>query len=78
MSVNDPTKWYTFVTRVQESLNSSVTRSTKMTPFELMFGTMHTKNDFEMNEVISNEQINEFSQDRIEARHKAKANILKI
>lgn len=38
MSVENPLKWYQHVSQLQRFLNSNESRSTKKTPFELMFG----------------------------------------
>ncbi|GBN73531.1 hypothetical protein AVEN_204118-1 [Araneus ventricosus] len=43
LSHDDPTKWFKHVSNVQRVINSSSSRSTKYTPFELMMGTK-TKN----------------------------------
>ncbi|GFX10913.1 hypothetical protein TNCV_511731 [Trichonephila clavipes] len=39
LSLDDSTKWYKYVDRLQRKLNSTVCRSTKWTPFELLVGT---------------------------------------
>ncbi|GFT61055.1 transposon Tf2-8 polyprotein [Trichonephila clavipes] len=38
LSIDDPTKWYKFVDRLQRILNSTSNRSTKWSPFELLTG----------------------------------------
>ncbi|XP_071044153.1 uncharacterized protein [Parasteatoda tepidariorum] len=44
LSIKDPTKWYKFVPAVQRTINSTVSRSTQMTPFQLLTGVkMKTK-----------------------------------
>lgn len=79
MAINDTTKWHKFVGKVQMSINSTVTRSTKKTPFELMFGVkMANKDDFRLNEVLEEETTNEFTKNRLEWRQQAKLNISKI
>ncbi|GFX11652.1 transposon Tf2-6 polyprotein [Trichonephila clavipes] len=44
LSIDDPTKWYKFVDRLQRILNSTSNQSTKWSPFELLTGvTMRNK-----------------------------------
>ncbi|GFV24741.1 pro-Pol polyprotein [Trichonephila clavipes] len=46
LSIDDPTKWYKFVDRLQRILNSTSNRSTKSSPFELLTGvTMRNKEE---------------------------------
>ncbi|GFY47674.1 pro-Pol polyprotein [Trichonephila inaurata madagascariensis] len=46
LSIDDPTKWYKFVDRLERILNSTSNRSTKWSPFELLNGvTMKNKED---------------------------------
>ncbi|GFW94749.1 transposon Tf2-6 polyprotein [Trichonephila clavipes] len=47
LSIDDPTKWYKFVDRLQRILNSTSNRSTKWSPFELLTGvTMRNRKTF--------------------------------
>ncbi|GFY69022.1 transposon Tf2-6 polyprotein [Trichonephila inaurata madagascariensis] len=47
LSIDDPTKWYKFVDRLQRILNSTSNRSTKWSPFELLTGvTMRKRKTF--------------------------------
>ncbi|GFX36259.1 pro-Pol polyprotein [Trichonephila clavipes] len=39
LSLDDSTKWYKYVDRLQRILNSTISRSTKWTHFELLVGT---------------------------------------
>ncbi|GFV10124.1 retrovirus-related Pol polyprotein from transposon 17.6 [Trichonephila clavipes] len=39
LSLDDSTKWYKYVDKLQRILNSTICRSTKWTPFELLEGT---------------------------------------
>ncbi|GFX22304.1 integrase catalytic domain-containing protein [Trichonephila clavipes] len=39
LSLDDSTKWYKYVDRLQRILNSTICRSRKWTPFELLVGT---------------------------------------
>ncbi|GFW46484.1 hypothetical protein TNCV_4811711 [Trichonephila clavipes] len=46
LSLDDSTKWYKYVDRLQRILNSTISRSTKWTPFELLVGIkMRNKED---------------------------------
>ncbi|GFW32563.1 hypothetical protein TNCV_565091 [Trichonephila clavipes] len=46
LSLDDSTKWYQYVDRLQRILNSTICCSTKWTPFELLVGTkMRNKED---------------------------------
>lgn len=79
MAMEEPLKWYQHVGRLQRCINSTVSRSTKKTPFELMVGVkMRNQEDFHLNEVIEQELIDEFNRNRVEERQEAKENILKI
>ncbi|GFY38203.1 hypothetical protein TNIN_435441 [Trichonephila inaurata madagascariensis] len=44
-SLDDSTKWYKYVDRFQRILNSTICRSTKRTPFELLIGTKMEQGD---------------------------------
>lgn len=79
LSIEDPTKWYKFVDKVQQIINSTYARSTNTTPFELMTGIkMRTKEDVRIKELIESEMIKQFENGRIELRKRAKEQILKI
>ncbi|GFT63507.1 hypothetical protein TNCV_869891 [Trichonephila clavipes] len=41
LSLDDSTKWYKYVDRLQRILNSTISRSTKWTPFELLVGNQN-------------------------------------
>lgn len=73
LSVKDPTKWYKFVDRVQKAVNSTYTRSTGSTPFELLVGTkMRSKEDHEISKLVQDEIVNNFSNEREIMRKQAK------
>ncbi|GBN09767.1 hypothetical protein AVEN_84554-1 [Araneus ventricosus] len=56
LSHDDRTKWFKHVPTVQRVINSSSSRNTKYTPFELMMGTqMKNKEDIKVNEVLHEE-----------------------
>lgn len=74
-----PDAWYKHVSQVQRCLNSTFNRSTKRTPFELMFGvTMKTPEDIRLNDVISEAYEDEFSEDQNLIRKEARRSILDI
>lgn len=61
MSVADPLKWYQQVSQLQRSLNSSVTRSTNKTPFEIAFGVkMRNPEDVPLASAIEEALIEQF------------------
>ncbi|XP_055931873.1 uncharacterized protein K02A2.6-like [Argiope bruennichi] len=79
LSIDDTTKWFKFVPAVQKTLNSTVSRSTQRTPFELLAGVkLRTKQDLQILELLEQENINSFITDRENIRDDAKKNILKI
>lgn len=78
LSLEDPEKWFSNVTRVQKVLNSTNQRSVKTTPFELMFGTTMKGIDLEIKQIIDEEIQEEFKDERNEMRRNAKEQILKI
>ncbi|GIX81280.1 reverse transcriptase [Caerostris darwini] len=59
LSLEDATKWYRYVDKLQRILNSTTNRSTKFTPFELLTG-VKMKNKADMKIIsLSEEEINE-------------------
>jgi len=79
LSVDDPTKWYRHVDRVQQAINSTFSRSINATPFELLIGVkMRNKDDQQLRELINNETIALFQDSRNDLRLKAKSQILKL
>lgn len=79
LSFDDPTKWYKYVDIVQQIINSTYSRSTQMTPFELMVGVkMRTKEDLHLKELIEGEIVKQFNDDRDNMRQRAKESILRI
>ncbi|GFT13506.1 hypothetical protein TNCV_3829931 [Trichonephila clavipes] len=56
LSIDDASKWYKFVPAVQRTLNSTNSRSTQMTPFQLLTGVkMRTKQDLEILKLLEEE-----------------------
>ncbi|GFW01770.1 hypothetical protein TNCV_1232701 [Trichonephila clavipes] len=61
LSLDDSTKWYKYVDRLQRILNSTICRSTKWTPFELLVGTkMRNKEDVLIKDLVLEEMAKEF------------------
>lgn len=77
--MNDPTKWYKHVPKVQQTLNTTFQRSIGMTPFELLIGVkMKQNNDILIKDALEEEFRLHFEQDRDQLRMKAKNQILKV
>lgn len=78
LSTDDPTKWYKHVSAVQRCINGSYQRSIKMSPFELLTGVkMKDKND-DILELIEEENVQNFTEQRDELRKRAKESIQNI
>ncbi|GFS84684.1 transposon Tf2-8 polyprotein [Trichonephila clavipes] len=61
LSLDDSTKWYKYVDRLQRILNSTISRSTKWTPFELLVGIkMHNKEDTLIKDLLLEEMAKEY------------------
>ncbi|GFV81047.1 hypothetical protein TNCV_2270311 [Trichonephila clavipes] len=79
LSVDDPEKWYSHVPHLQEILNSTIQRSIKMTPFELLFGTkMKSYQDIEIVELLNDEITAQFQEQRDALRQNAKKQLYKV
>ncbi|GFX92386.1 transposon Tf2-9 polyprotein [Trichonephila clavipes] len=79
LSIDDPTKWYKFVDRLQRILNSTSNRSTKWSRFELLTGvTMRNKEDLYLRNLLMEEMVEELQEQRNQLRQDAKRNIQKI
>jgi len=79
MSIDDPEKWYKHTSRLQTVLNSTITRSTGKTPFEMLFGVkMRTDEDQELANKLEEAMQNDFFEQRQEIRKLAKENIVKL
>ncbi|GFT21546.1 transposon Tf2-6 polyprotein [Trichonephila clavipes] len=79
LSIDDPTKWYKFVDRLQRILNSTSNRSTKWSPFELLTGvTMRNREDLYLRNLLMEEMVEELQERRNQLRQDAKRNIQKI
>ncbi|GFV93488.1 retrovirus-related Pol polyprotein from transposon 297 [Trichonephila clavipes] len=76
LSLDDSTKWYKYVDRLQRILNSTISRSTKWTPFELLVGIkMRNKEDILMKDLLLEEMAKELLEQREFLRNDAKKNI---
>ncbi|GFX95197.1 retrovirus-related Pol polyprotein from transposon 17.6 [Trichonephila clavipes] len=73
LSLNDSTKWYKYVDRLQRILNSTISRSTKWTPFELLVGIkMRNKEDSLIKDLLLEEMAKELLEQREFLRNDAK------
>ncbi|GFY20719.1 retrovirus-related Pol polyprotein from transposon 17.6 [Trichonephila clavipes] len=76
ISLDDSTKWYKYVDRLQRILNSTICRSTKWTPFELLVGTkMRNTEDILIKDLLLEEMAKELLEQREFLRNDAKKNI---
>ncbi|GFX19872.1 transposon Tf2-6 polyprotein [Trichonephila clavipes] len=73
LSLDDSTKWYKYVDRLQRILNSTISRSTKWTPFELLVGIkMRNKEDILIKDFLLEEMAKELLEQREFLRNDAK------
>ncbi|GFY54624.1 retrovirus-related Pol polyprotein from transposon 17.6 [Trichonephila inaurata madagascariensis] len=76
LSLDDSTKWYKYIDRLQRVLNSTICRSTKWTPFELLIGTkMRNKKHIRIRDLLLEEMAEELQEQREFLRNDAKKNI---
>ncbi|GFY35780.1 hypothetical protein TNCV_4841571 [Trichonephila clavipes] len=76
LSLDDSTKWYKYVDRLQRILNSTISRSTKWTPLELLVGIkMRNKEDILIKDLLLEEMTKELLEQREFLRNDAKKNI---
>ncbi|GFX71198.1 hypothetical protein TNCV_3409681 [Trichonephila clavipes] len=76
LSLHDSTKWYKYVDRLQRILNSTISRSTKWTPFELLVGIkMRNKEDILIKDLLLEEMAKELLEQREFLRNEARKNI---
>lgn len=79
MSAVRPGEWYKYLSVAQQCLNTTLHRSIGMTPFRLLFGVHpHLRDDPDIRNLLQNEQIIAFQDDRDELRNQAKENIMKV
>lgn len=78
LSADRSETWYKYVSKVQSVVNSTVNKSTKYTPFQLMFGVeMKTALEVNINEILEAEMREVFMADRDETRTKAREEIVR-
>ncbi|GFW80713.1 transposon Tf2-6 polyprotein [Trichonephila clavipes] len=76
LSLDDSTKWYKYVDRLQRILNSTISRSTKWTPFELLVGIkMRNKENILIKDLLLEVMAKELLEQREFLRNDAKKNI---
>ncbi|GFU30311.1 hypothetical protein TNCV_2865111 [Trichonephila clavipes] len=76
LSLDESTKWYKYVDRLQRILNSTICRSTKWTPFELLVGTkMRNKEDILIKDLLLEEMAKELLEQREFFKKRCKKNI---
>lgn len=79
LSILDPLKWFQHTKYLQRFLNSTITRSTKKSPFELMFGVaMRNPEDLPLASAVEEAIQEQFEEDRLETRLSAKEAIDRI
>ncbi|GFY36695.1 hypothetical protein TNCV_2566571 [Trichonephila clavipes] len=83
LSLDDSTKWYKYVDKLQRILNSTISRSTKWTPFELLVGIkMRNKEDILIKDLLLEEMAKELLEQseflRNDAKRTSKPYSLKI
>lgn len=78
-SYDSPTAWYKYVGKVQQIINSTEPRSTKVTPFKLLTGVdMRLADSSELRELINEFFVKELDQEREQIRSEARENIRKL
>ena len=79
LSLPKSEEWYRHTDQVQMFLNATPSRSTKRTPFQLMFGiNMKLKDDFKLRELIEEKWMSRLDEERNDLCAQAKQNILRI
>lgn len=79
LTIDEPDKWYKYIGRLQQIINSSFHRSIGTTPFELLFSTkLRSKNDFRLKELLEEELRDQFQSERNELRQTARHQILEV
>ncbi|GFY21708.1 hypothetical protein TNCV_1168521 [Trichonephila clavipes] len=79
LTIELPEKWFKHVHRLQRIMNSTNTRSTKFTPFEVLIGVkMKQKEDLKIKHLLEDELSEQFINKRETLRNEAKENILRL
>ncbi|GFT92200.1 retrovirus-related Pol polyprotein from transposon 297 [Trichonephila clavipes] len=79
LTIEEPEKWFKHVHRLQRIMNSTTTRSTKFTPFEVLIGVkMKQKEDLQIKHLLEDELSEQFINKRETLCNEAKENILRL
>lgn len=79
LSTENSEKWYTHVSDVQQFINCTFQRSIKTAPFELMIGVpMKLKSNINLCEILDDEMLKQFQEDRNKLREEARQQIEKV
>lgn len=79
LTIDDPSKWYKHIGKLQRILNATYHRSIGMTPFQLLFGTeMRDEIDLQLKALVEEEFQSHFEENRDDLRKKAKEQISKV
>ncbi|GFX97025.1 retrovirus-related Pol polyprotein from transposon 17.6 [Trichonephila clavipes] len=77
LTIEEPEKWFKHVHRLQRIMNSTTTRSTTFTPFEVLIGVkMKQKEYLKIKHLLEDELSEQFINKRDTLRNEAKENIL--
>lgn len=79
LSAPQPHEWYKCLDAAQLCLNTTLHRSIGETPFRVLLGVYpRVRDDPDVKEILENELVTSFNDDRDELRRQAKQNIEKI
>ncbi|GFS80415.1 hypothetical protein TNCV_3448371 [Trichonephila clavipes] len=79
LTIEEPEKWFKHVHRLQRNMNSTTTRSTKFTPFEVLIGVkMKQKEDLKIKHLLEDELSEQFINKRETLRNEVKENTLRL
>lgn len=79
LSIDEPEKWYQHTEKLQQFLNKTYQRAIGTSPCELFIGVpMKTNEDVQLKQLIEQEMIEEFVNEREEIRNRAKQQILAL
>lgn len=79
LAIDEPDKWYKYVGKVQQAINSTTNRSIGRSPFELLIGSkMRRPEDVRLFEVLEEEHMKLFDEERDEMRQHALQKISKL
>lgn len=76
LSIGNPGSWYKHIGRVQQIINNSEPRSTKVAPFKILTGSdMRCRDDLNLKEIMQQALIDELDEERDLLRKQARDNI---